>query len=573
MRSRPSSSFLRALALGGALLLATEAAPAQGVIHVPGDWPTIQAAIDVSVFGDRIEVAPGTYHETLVAFGRAVELVGVGGAESTVIDGAGLDASVLRVEGTQSGTLTLEGFTLLNGSGSPSSGGSSGTKLGGLLQVDGGSVEVRDCVLRGGVASSGGGAILLGGELVMRSCLIEGNAAGKGGGVAGAAQLIECTLRDNHVSGRGGGAFRPQILKGCLIEENSAATGGGVWFRTPPKFEPQLSLSDCVVRNNSAEFGGGIAFIDDAVAFGGFVADLGRGHWFEGNTASDSGGGAYVAIEGFQTDFFLAWARAIDCVFVENEAPTGDGLYAYTVLSDEGIFPGTTEVTNCTFVGDSFELTVNTNTGTTRVRNVIMRAPPVAPLIDVSGGNIDLSHNNIEGLILGTESIDADPLFADLAALDLSLLPGSPCIDTGDPSSPLDPDGTRADMGAVPFHPWRDLGHALEGSTSPRLDGQGSLIAGTPGELLLLDGPASTVAIPVLGLDQIAAPFKGGVMLPSPDIVPGMFPTDAEGALSIPFTWPDGVPSGTEYVLQFWIPEGGGPSGWSASNGLLAVTR
>jgi hypothetical protein len=35
---------------------------------------------------------------------------------------------------------------------------------------------------------------------------------------------------------------------------------------------------------------------------------------------------------------------------------------------------------------------------------------------------------------------------------DFSLTFGSPCINSGDPASPLDPDGTRADMGAIYFH-------------------------------------------------------------------------------------------------------------------------
>jgi len=34
---------------------------------------------------------------------------------------------------------------------------------------------------------------------------------------------------------------------------------------------------------------------------------------------------------------------------------------------------------------------------------------------------------------------------------DYTLQPTSPCIDAGDPNSPLDPDGTRADMGAYPY--------------------------------------------------------------------------------------------------------------------------
>ena len=51
----------------------------------------------------------------------------------------------------------------------------------------------------------------------------------------------------------------------------------------------------------------------------------------------------------------------------------------------------------------------------------------------------------------GSGNIDADPLFVDPVNGDFHLQAGSPCIDTGDPSSPLDPDGTRADMGAYYF--------------------------------------------------------------------------------------------------------------------------
>lgn len=53
----------------------------------------------------------------------------------------------------------------------------------------------------------------------------------------------------------------------------------------------------------------------------------------------------------------------------------------------------------------------------------------------------------------GTGNIQADPLFVNLAAEDFHLLPFSPCIDSGDPASPLDPDGSPADLGAYRFVP------------------------------------------------------------------------------------------------------------------------
>lgn len=45
-------------------------------------------------------------------------------------------------------------------------------------------------------------------------------------------------------------------------------------------------------------------------------------------------------------------------------------------------------------------------------------------------------------------NIIRDPLFVDTADFDFNLLATSPCIDAGDPDSPLDPDSTIADIGA-----------------------------------------------------------------------------------------------------------------------------
>ncbi len=47
----------------------------------------------------------------------------------------------------------------------------------------------------------------------------------------------------------------------------------------------------------------------------------------------------------------------------------------------------------------------------------------------------------------GEGNITSDPLFKNAAAGDFHLQEGSPCIDAGDPATPLDPDGSRADIG------------------------------------------------------------------------------------------------------------------------------
>ncbi|UCC79409.1 MAG: right-handed parallel beta-helix repeat-containing protein [Candidatus Zixiibacteriota bacterium] len=74
----------------------------------------------------------------------------------------------------------------------------------------------------------------------------------------------------------------------------------------------------------------------------------------------------------------------------------------------------------------------------------------------------------------GEGCIDADPMFADTLLHDYSLLIGSPCIDSGDPDSPLDPDSTIADMGAI-YH------EQLTGiETAPELPADFALLANYP---------------------------------------------------------------------------------------------
>ena len=61
----------------------------------------------------------------------------------------------------------------------------------------------------------------------------------------------------------------------------------------------------------------------------------------------------------------------------------------------------------------------------------------------------DISYSDIQDGYDGIGNIDEDPLFADES---YALSENSPCIDSGDPDGPLDPDGTRAGMGAFVYY-------------------------------------------------------------------------------------------------------------------------
>jgi len=87
------------------------------VIHVPGDSATIQAAIDGSVNGDTVMVAPGTYsgdgNRNLSTGGRAITVTSSEGPLVTIIDGGTIERG-FDIEGKEDSTTVLEGFTIMN---------------------------------------------------------------------------------------------------------------------------------------------------------------------------------------------------------------------------------------------------------------------------------------------------------------------------------------------------------------------------------------------------------------------------------------------------------------------------
>ena len=67
-------------------------------------------------------------------------------------------------------------------------------------------------------------------------------------------------------------------------------------------------------------------------------------------------------------------------------------------------------------------------------------------------GNVTLEFTCTSQELAGTGNIIDDPVFVDTPSCDYHLQQDSPCIDAGDPSSPPDPDGTIADMGALYYN-------------------------------------------------------------------------------------------------------------------------
>ena len=107
-----------ALVLVACLLVAAPHAVAGTTIRVPEDYSTIQAAVDAASSGDVIDVAPGTYLET-ITIDRSITLRGrvydpaKPGMNTTIVDGGG--SSVITIASGISPKPVLVSLVVANG--------------------------------------------------------------------------------------------------------------------------------------------------------------------------------------------------------------------------------------------------------------------------------------------------------------------------------------------------------------------------------------------------------------------------------------------------------------------------
>jgi len=116
---------------------------------------------------------------------------------------------------------------------------------------------------------------------------------------------------------------------------------------------------------------------------------------------------------------------------------------------------------------------------------------------------------------------------------------------------------------------WTMFGNGLAGvSGYPYLKGTGPLTPGSVNSIKMTNGPQFAQAALIVGVSTIYAPFKGGVLVPSINILLDAQFLDYEGSYTLPFIWPAGLPSGASIYWQMWNLDPNGPVGFSASNAL-----
>lgn len=196
------------------------------IINVPGDFSTIQAAIDAALDDDEIAVAPGTYFEAINLLGKSLTLRSTDGAEVTTIDGTGTKSSVVKCISGEDHDTVIDGFTVTGGTGTDF-----------------------------GAGTVGGGIVISNSDPYVTNCWFVNNHAALGGGgmatVNSKAVVANCHFRQNTSKSGGGGLFifgnAKPTLAHCLFVENIATFGGGGMLNNGA----DSFLANCVFHANS----------------------------------------------------------------------------------------------------------------------------------------------------------------------------------------------------------------------------------------------------------------------------------------------------------------------------------
>lgn len=118
---------------------------------------------------------------------------------------------------------------------------------------------------------------------------------------------------------------------------------------------------------------------------------------------------------------------------------------------------------------------------------------------------------------------------------------------------------------------WKDLGDALAGSQGlPLLDVSCDLVEGAPFRLELSNAKANEFVYTVVGWSLLDAPFEGGVLVPSVDVIVNGA-TDGGGNLSLSFPFPAGFPSGGSAYIQCWLRDPAGIAGFASTNAVQGI--
>jgi len=250
-----------------------------GIINVPGDQPTIQAAIDIAELLDTVLVEPGTYYENINLKGQQITVTSRYAIDNdpahiiaTVINGNQPThpdtGSVVRMVSGENQFTILQGFTITGGNGTiwidPHGFGT--YREGGGILCEGSSpviqynriIENEAILVTAGLVSAGGGGIRAGdGDPKIRNNIIANNQGRYGAGIV--LNFCAADIRNNLIVGNTGGesfagsgiwsysSHTVYIYNNAILDNVSTMPGGGIysWLST-------TTARNNIIRGNQA---------------------------------------------------------------------------------------------------------------------------------------------------------------------------------------------------------------------------------------------------------------------------------------------------------------------------------
>ncbi len=450
---------------------------------------------------DTIIILNGTYNVTSkISFWSSENYsVYITGSGSTVLDGNNSVKIMEIITTSNAGNIYVKDLTVKHGR----------DDYGGGIYLETSSAEIHliHCTITdnvGNIICGGADLYSNSGNITVDSCTFERNSApntsgypnGTGGGLfvqtedSGPVITLKNSYFSHNTAQRdaGGAMLYPVGANSTIIADNNTFIyntaqefGGGFWARCPASNSTIQFTNNTCTQDSSANAGsgGGSYFEQEAGTL------TMSGNTFSNNYAAWQGGGVWISNNGGTITVYDNTCRDNVCT------QDGGGLYAFldsgTATLHHNIFDGNTATQSgggFNIATTSGAITVNNNTSYSNTagnagdsyfyfdnaaasldfyQNILYQSS--SPAFDYSGAiSVTATYSDIQGgsgqTWYGTGCIDQNPLFNDPANGDFNLTwtnypvsdgTKSPCIDSGNPSKPKDPDSTTADMGALYF--------------------------------------------------------------------------------------------------------------------------
>ena len=261
--------------------------------------------------------------------------------------------------------------------------------IGSLILTTGNNAYIDSTILDGGMNNNP----VVTFTNVNRASLLTGFTITGGGGVYGAGVLCE--------------ASSPTLSYLKIINNAAGMRGGAINLRNGSN----ATVEHVVMNGNSAPMGGGLGIEASSPTISYCL--------IANNTGRNQGGGVYVN---------RGEPAFSNITFYNNQCGQGSSLH---------------------FLGNNLSITNSISWNNQGADFYAMMGRISLDYSAVEGGRGAMSGGNP---VYGDNNIVDNPQFVNADAGDFHIQEGSPCIDAGDPDSPEDPDGTRADMGMFPFN-------------------------------------------------------------------------------------------------------------------------